>query len=48
MHPVRAASEIEEGYETGRFLAPRKPGIAYMLSDYNDLFEPESNRIFQP
>jgi len=42
----RIASEIEEGYKTGRFLAPRKPGIAYMLSDYNYLFDPESNRIF--
>jgi hypothetical protein len=42
----RIASEIEEGYKTGRFLAPRKQGVAYMLSDYNYLFNPESNHIF--
>jgi hypothetical protein len=42
----RIASEIEEGYKAGRFRAPRKPGIAYMLSDYNYLFDTESNRIF--
>ncbi len=40
------ASEIEEGYKTGRFLAPRKPGVAYMLSNYNYLFDPQSNTIF--
>ena len=43
---ARIASEIAEGYKTGRFLAPRKPGVAYMLSSYNYLFDPESNRIF--
>jgi hypothetical protein len=42
----RIAAEIEEGYKTGRFLAPRKPGVAYMLSDYNYLFNPESKSIF--
>ena len=40
------ASEIAEGYKTGRFVAPRKPGIAYMLSSSNYLFDPESSRIF--
>jgi hypothetical protein len=43
---ARIASEIEEGYKTGRFLAPRKPGVAYMLSENNYLVNPESNRIF--
>jgi hypothetical protein len=42
----RITSEIDEGYKTGRFLAPRKPGIAYMLSNYNYLFDPESKSIF--
>ena len=28
---IKAA--IEEGYKSGKFLAPRKPGIVYMLSD---------------
>jgi hypothetical protein len=26
-------TEIEDGYKSGRFKAPRKPGIVYMLSD---------------
>lgn len=43
---ARIESEILEGYKTGRFLAPRKAGIVYMLSDYNYLFNPQSNKIF--
>lgn len=31
-------SEIENGYKTGRFKAPSKPGIVYMLSDSVFLF----------
>ena len=26
-------TELEQGYKTGRFLAPRKPGVVYMMSD---------------
>jgi hypothetical protein len=28
-------TEIEEGYKTGKYMAPRKPGIVYMLSHEN-------------
>jgi hypothetical protein len=42
---ARIESEVEEGYKTGRFLAPRKPGIVYMLSNYNYVFDPESKQI---
>jgi len=34
---ARIKSAVAEGYKSGRFIAPRKPGIAYMLSDYNYL-----------
>lgn len=36
-------AEIDEGYKSGRFKAPRKPGIVYMLSDSMYLFI--NNRI---
>ena len=38
--------EIEEGYRTGMFLAPRKPGIAYMLSTENHLHNPRTGKTF--
>ena len=38
-------AEIEEGYKSGRFIAPRKPGIVYMMSDENWVFDPESKKI---
>jgi len=31
-------SELDEGYKTGRFKAPAKPGIVYMMSDKTFLF----------
>ena len=31
-------AEIDEGYKKGRFKAPGKPGIVYMLSDSTSLF----------
>jgi hypothetical protein len=36
---------IEEGYKKGQFLAPRKPGIVYMLSDQVFLFDPDANKM---
>ncbi len=33
--------QVEDGYKTGRFIAPRKPGIVYMLSPHNYVFDPE-------
>lgn len=42
---ARIASAVAEGYKSGRFIAPRKPGVAYMLSDYNYLFDPDSKQM---
>ena len=33
------------GYKEGRFLAPRKPGIVYMLSPYNYVRDPERGQV---
>jgi hypothetical protein len=39
---------IEEGYKTGKFLAPRKPGIVYMLSDKGFLLIPGNKLVPLP
>ncbi len=37
--------DIARGYKTGRFRAPRKPGIVYMLSPHNRVYDPDSKRV---
>lgn len=37
--------EIDAGFASGRFKAPRKPGIVYMLSPHNKVFDPESKQV---
>jgi hypothetical protein len=39
------ASAVAEGYKNGRFIAPRKAGIAYMLSDHNYLPATDTKQI---
>jgi hypothetical protein len=36
---------LAEGYASGRFLAPRKAGIVYMLSDFNYVFDPGAQQV---
>jgi hypothetical protein len=36
---------VEEGYKSGRFKAASKPGLVYMLSDYNYVFDPERKAV---
>jgi len=38
-------SEIEAGYKTGKFRAPQKPGIVYMMSEHIYLLVPGTNRM---
>ena len=38
-------AEIEQGYKTGKFKAPQKPGIVYMLSDAGYLLNPATNQL---
>jgi len=37
---------IAEGYKTGKFHAPRKPGIVYMMSDAGYLYVAASNQMY--
>jgi len=39
------AKAVADGYRTGQFKAPRKGGIAYMLSDYNWLIDPKTKKV---
>jgi hypothetical protein len=36
---------VEAGYRSGKFSAPRRPGLVYMLSDHNYVFSPERQEI---
>jgi hypothetical protein len=37
--------ELDEAYRSGRFVAPRKPGLVYMLSAHNYVLDPDSKQI---
>ena len=39
------SAEIEAGYKSGKFLAPRKSGIVYMMSDSGVLYIAEKNQL---
>ena len=39
------AAAIRDGYKTGKYQAPRKPGIVYMMSNDIYLYIAESNRM---
>ena len=41
----RINAVIEAGYKSGKFLAPRKPGVAYMMSDSGVLYIAEKNLL---
>jgi hypothetical protein len=43
---IKAA--IEEGYKIGKFQAPRKPGIVYMMSDKGYLLVPGNKLVHLP
>lgn len=37
--------DLDEGYKSGKFLAPRKPGIVYMLSPLGHLLIPSAGKV---
>jgi hypothetical protein len=41
----RIQAMVEDGYRKGRFKAPAKPGLVYMLSAHNYVFDPERRGI---
>jgi hypothetical protein len=42
---ARIADEVAAGYKSGRFSAPHKAGIVYMLSDHNYVFDPGAKQV---
>jgi mannose-6-phosphate isomerase-like protein (cupin superfamily) len=38
-------AEIKEGFRSGKFVSPRRPGIAYMLSDHNRDYNPQTGKV---
>ena len=38
-------AEIDDGYKSGKFVAPRKPGIVYMMSSAGFLYIAEKNEL---
>jgi hypothetical protein len=38
-------AEIDEGYRTGKYKTPSKPGIVYMMSDKTHLLVPGTNKV---
>jgi hypothetical protein len=41
------ARDVKAGYRSGKFHAPTKPGIVYMLSDYNYVLNPDTMKIIR-
>lgn len=41
----RIEALVDAGFRKGRFRAPRKPGLVYMLSDHNYVFDPERKAV---
>src|SRR4051812_29345196 len=41
----RIEKAVAAGYKSGRFKAPSKPGITYMLSDSNYVFDPDAKQV---
>jgi hypothetical protein len=37
--------EIDEGYKAGKFQAPKKAGIVYMMSDHAYLLDPDTKQV---
>ena len=42
---VEIAAEIREGFKSGKFISPRRPGIAYMLSGDIRNYNPHTGRV---
>src|SRR6202043_3354230 len=38
-------AEIKEGFRTGKYISPRRPGIAYMLSNGNRDYNPRTGKV---
>ena len=43
--PSEIKAEIEAGFRSGKYISPRRPGVAYMLSTENRYFDPASGSV---
>jgi hypothetical protein len=43
--PSEITELVADGFKRGRFIAPRRPGIAYMLSEENRKFDPWTGAV---
>jgi hypothetical protein len=41
------SSAVRLGYREKRFIAPRRPGVVYMLSNHNFVFDPEEKKVIR-
>jgi len=39
------AADIGEGFRTGKYVSPRRPGVAYMLSNSNRNYNPRTGKV---
>lgn len=42
---AQITSDVGAAYKSGRFVAPRKPGLVYMMSEFNYVLDPGSGRV---
>jgi hypothetical protein len=42
---IQIKALVEDGYKKGRFKAPGRPGLVYMLSDHNYVFDPKRKAV---
>ncbi|MEM7349623.1 MAG: hypothetical protein AAF657_02380 [Acidobacteriota bacterium] len=43
--PEAIRQDVDEAFTEGRFISPRRPGIAYMLSRYNRPYNPTNDQL---
>ena len=42
---AQITADVGAAYKSGRFIAPRKPGLVYMMSAFNYVLDPDSGRV---
>lgn len=43
--PTEVTREVDAAFASGRLKAPQHPGLIYMLSPHNRVFEPDENKV---
>lgn len=42
---AQITTDVGAAYKSGRFVAPSKPGLVYMMSEFNYVLDPDSGRV---